>query len=284
MWQEQGAMCLSVPFTWLLHEARGICLAHPTKRIVVGGPAIRLMPKYLADLPNVEMETIQPSKPPLQRANPDASRTTLGCPNRCPFCGVNTIEGPYRELKDWPPLPLLCDSNFLACSDTHFDYTIDRLKQAKLRYVDFNQALWAKGLTKHRAGRLAELPIRPRFAWDRPEEEDDVFRAIELMVKAGIPKSRHMAVLCLVGYNETPQDALYRMETLKSRGLLGFAMRYQPLDTLKINEYCPPQWDPQELKDFCRYWNRQSWLGGITYEEYRARQYDKRQLSMDLNQ
>jgi len=47
-------------------------------------------------------------------------------------------------------------------------------------------------------------------------------------------------------------------------------MRYQPLDAMKRNAYCPPQWDPRVLAEFCRYWNRQAWLGGVTFDEYRG--------------
>ena len=88
-WREQDALCISVPFTWLLGEARGICYRHPNERIVAGGPAVRLMPDYLADV--AEIETLLPSDP-LRRANPDASRTTCGCPNSCAFCGVRRFE------------------------------------------------------------------------------------------------------------------------------------------------------------------------------------------------
>lgn len=260
-------MCVSVPFTWELKRARDICLAHPNERVIVGGPAVRLMPSYFDNVSSVEVEVITPDNP-LRRANPDASRTTFGCPNSCKFCGVRTIEGEYRELSDFEVAPILCDSNFLACSDRHFNRVIDALKNADFKEVDFNQALEAKSLTAKRAARLAEINITPRFAWDRHEEEAEVFDALRLMERVGVPKSRFKAVLCLVGMDETEEEATYRMETLRRNGYLGFAMRYQPLDTLVRNSYCPPQWTPRRLQQFCRYWNRQSWFGGITFEEY----------------
>jgi len=279
-WREQGWLCVSVPFTWLLKEARGVCLSHPTERVVVGGPAVRLMPEFLADV--AEVETMAPDNP-LCRANPEASRTTLGCPNACPFCGVRTIEGPFRELPDWRPAPVLCDSNFLASSDAHFDRTIERLKRADFREVDFNQGLEAKRLTKRRAARLAELNIRPRFAWDRPEEAAAVFDALSKMERAGVPRSRFHAVLCLIGFRETPEDAMYRLQTLKDRGFLGFAMRYQPLDALKKNGYIAPGWSERLLRDFCRYWNRQAWLPDMAFREYQREQHDARQGALALD-
>lgn len=275
-WREQGALCISVPFTWLLGEARGICYQHPNERIVAGGPAVRLISDYLADV--AEIETLVPSDP-LRRANPDASRTTLGCPNSCAFCGVWRIEGEYRELRDWRPAPILCDSNFLACSDAHFNRVIDTLKQAHFAEVDFNQGLDANLLTKRRAERLAELPIRPRFAWDTAADEAPVMAAIERLEAAGVPcRSSNLTntasapahIYCLIGWRESPEEALYRMETLRAQRLCGVAMRYQPLDALRKNAFCPPQWDPRELLRFTKFWNRQRWLGGLSYEEFCA--------------
>lgn len=275
-WYEDGRLCVSVPFTWLLPKARDFCLQHAGERLVVGGPAVRLMEDELADV--AEIETFVPADP-LLRANPLASRTSFGCPNACGFCGVRRIEGEHRELGSWRPAPILCDSNFLACSDHHFDRVVDRLKQADFKFVDFNQGLDAALLTKRRADRLAELRgLKPRFAWDTAKDEDDVLRAVELMEAAGMrmrassPKacaSAPCSVYCLVGWRETPAEATYRLETLREQGLAPFAMRYQPLDTLKKNSYCPPQWDPRLLADFVRYWNCQRWLGGVTFDQYR---------------
>jgi len=289
-WHEQGCFCISAPFTWLLPKARELALLHsstlslPRDRVVVGGPAVRLMPEYVQEW--AEIETIKPLSPPLRRANHQASRTTFGCPNRCAFCGVHTIEGEYRELTDFTPAPILCDSNFLACSDEHFNYTIDRMKTAAFDGVDFNQGLDAALLTTTRASRLAELHLKPRFAWDTAADEGPVMAAVELLERVGMkcraPSSKSSStapvrVYVLVGWKDTPDEAMYRLETLRNARLSGVAMRYQPLDTLKRNKYCPAQWDSAELADFCRYWNRQRWFGGFTFEQYRQHRHSKEQ-------
>ena len=275
-WREQGALCISVPFTWLLSEARGICYRHPNERIVAGGPAVRLMPDYLADV--AEIETLVPSDP-LRRANPDASRTTFGCPNSCAFCGVRRIEHEFREIADFTPAPVMCDSNLLACSDRHLRRVVNRLKTADFDQVDFNQGLDARLLTKERARLLAELPLRPRFAWDAADDEGPVMAAIGSLEAAGVPcRSSNLTntasapahIYCLVGWRETPEEALYRMETLRAQRLCGVAMRYQPLDALTKNAFCPPQWNPRDLLRFTKFWNRQRWLGGLSYEEFCA--------------
>lgn len=293
-WRDEttGRLCLSVPFTWHLPSARAFCLAQPGEAILAGGPAVSLMPDYLAECAEIHVgSTEQFAVPPLSRANRYATRTTLGCPNACAFCGVRTIEGQYRELDDWIPQPIVCDSNLLAASDAHFNRVIDRLKMLGDVTIDFNQGLDAALLTQMRADRLAELDFRPRFAWDRAEDEGPVFAAIEMLENAGIRcrsgSTRNIgdarcSVYCLVGFDETAEEAQYRLETLRSQRIGTVAMRYQPLDALQRNAYCPPQWDQRLLLDFVRFWNRQRYFGGLSFEEYRAgEQHQDRLLDVE---
>ncbi len=144
-WRMGKALYLSVPFTWLLPEARRLAREHHGP-VYAGGPAVDLMPGYLSASAIVG----EPCPvPPLAMHNPLATFTTRGCPNRCPFCAVPRIEGPFRELADWPVRPIVCDNNLLASSRRHFDTVIDRLKA--LPWVDFNQGLDARLFTPHHA-------------------------------------------------------------------------------------------------------------------------------------
>lgn len=266
---EQAYSYLSVVFTWDLPKARAVAMQMPQRQVYVGGPAATLMPDFFSDCPNVIFDP-QADMPMLHNHNPDACRTTLGCERGCPFCAVKIVEGPFRELNVHHPCsglkPIICDSNFLQCSDKHFNRVIDLCKQ--LPYVDFNQGLDARLLTKERAERLCELNIpTARFSWDKVADEKPIMKAIDLMLSCGFPKSR-LFLYCLVNHKETPEDARYRQETIKARGVTGYPMRYQPLDTLKRNSYVAPQWDAKELQRFCYYWSRQSWLAGIPYDEF----------------
>jgi len=119
-WKKRGQWYCSITFTWQLPDVRQIILDNNI-RPIVGGPAVYLLPNFLGDVADIQRD--YPGV--LQRANPLATRTTFGCPRACKFCGVRTIEGPYRELKDWPDLPVLVDSNFLASSWGHFNRVID---------------------------------------------------------------------------------------------------------------------------------------------------------------
>lgn len=262
---DQAGSYLSVVFTWDLPKARSIALQLPNKLVCVGGPAVTLLPDYLKDCPNVLTWPSQ-HMAMLARHNPDACRTTLGCSRGCPFCAVSIVEGPFRELETNVVSPIICDSNFLQSSSKHFNHIIDLCKQLPL--VDFNQGLDARLLTWERAERLCELSIPTlRFSWDKLEDERPIMAAVDMMLACGFPKSR-IFLYCLVNHTETPEEARYRQETIKARGLTGFPMRYQPLDTLKKNSYVAPQWTKHELKRFCYYWSRQSWLSGVPYDEF----------------
>jgi len=169
-------------------------------------------------------------------------------------------------LSDFEPKPAVCDNNFLACSKRHIQNVIQRFQS--LRHIDFNQGLGASLLTSWHIEQLKTLDLQViRLAWDYPSQELSVLSAIEELTFAGFPASK-IRCYVLVGYKETPEEALYRCETLKALGVMPNVQRYQPLDTLKKNAFCPPQWDPKELLRFCRYWNRQNWLKKVPYKEF----------------
>ena len=93
-WHDGTTGYMSVPFTWLLPKARQRVLQRDlwVQRWVVGGPAVRLMPDYeIQGATQADMEGV------LQRVNPQATRTTVGCIRRCKFCGVrNQQQRPRR--------------------------------------------------------------------------------------------------------------------------------------------------------------------------------------------
>ena len=267
-WVEGNTLFISVPFTWNLPEVRAeiLQLDFTYKKVVVGGPAVSLVPAYLADIANVQ--TTCPGV--LQRVNPLATRSTLGCPNRCGFCAVPRMhpEG-LRELDDWPDLPMYCDDNLLAASRKYFDRVIDRLK--KHSFADFNQGLDARRLKPYHAKRLAELrnPIL-RLAWDEIPTEKFVRRAISRLLKAGLPK-RSIRVFVLIGFNDSPSAATYRFEALRELKIKANPMRYTPLDALERNGhvYTEGGWTGDLLKDYMKYWYNDRFFAKVPFEEFR---------------
>lgn len=264
-WRIKDTLYLSVVFTWDLPNARKIAEASKIK-VRAGGPAVALMPDYLADVAEIGGKL---PYSPLQFHNPLATFTTRGCPNRCGFCAVHRLEPDFIELDDFEIKPIVCDNNLLACSKKHFDAVIDRLKA--LPFVDFNQGLEAERFTFHHADRIAELKHpKVRFALDSKADYAPVTDAIALARSRGL---KDFGVYVLFGYHDTPEEAKERLEYIRSLGIRPTPMRYQPLDTLTKNEYIDPNWTRKQLEDTARYYSKLRYLEHIPFEDYRCGNY-----------
>lgn len=220
------------------------------------------MPDYLAEV------AVQCDECPdaLEWHNPLATFTSRGCIRRCPFCAVWRTEGDLQELDTWSVRPIVCDNNLLACSQAHFDRAIDRLKQ--LSGIDFNQGLDARLMSKHHADRLAELDCMVRLAFDSVNYESSFMKAYELLREAGFPKKR-IRTYVLVGFDDTPDDALYRLQTVTSLGIDPNPMRYNPLDTLTRDSYVKKPWTDSELTRYVRYWSNLRYFRAVPFEDFR---------------
>jgi len=254
---------LSIAFTWDLPEAysRAVWLGAEGYHVIVGGPAVMLMPDYLSDA--AEIGDDWPDA--VSRHNPDATFTSRGCIRKCPFCAVWRTEGKLRELDNWPVRPIVCDNNLLACSQKHFDSVIDKLKP--LSSIDFNQGLDARLLTNYHASRLAELDCMVRLAFDHVNYESQFLAAYEKLRKAKVPKQR-IRVYVLLGYKDTLEDALYRLQLVRDLGLLPNPMRYNPLNTLVRDSYVGEYWTDSEERRYMRYWANLRYVGAIPFEDW----------------
>lgn len=269
-WKINGFLYMSVVFTWHLPRARALAIDHGDKRkVIVGGPAVLSMPDYLADVATVREST---PFPVLALHNPFATFTSRGCINKCGFCTVPKIEGPMVELTDWQVRPLICDNNFLATSRKHFDGVIDRLKSAGFPCVDFNQGLDARLFEDYHAKRLRELKgIKIRFAFDNAGQETIVVNAIKRARRHGL---NDITVYVLTGFEDTPEDAIYRLELLRSLDVLSFPQRYQPLYALEKNSYVETSkgWTDELLKKVCTYYanlnNTITYFGKIPFDSW----------------
>lgn len=226
--------CMSVPFTWLLPKAKRYIEAFPGVWLV-GGPAVALMPDYLAKVAQIGYQ--YPGV--LQRVNPLATRTTEGCPRRCKFCGVNKIEPVYRELASWPKLPIVCDNNLTAASRNHFRKVINGLRN--LDWCDFNQGLDCRLLTPWHARLLAGLKgAIVRLALDNDSEQVYWAGAVDILRTAGVPKSRIRSyVLC--GFDGSEESDWRRCNFVESFGVMALPMWYHRLDAMRFGEITPVQ-------------------------------------------
>ena len=230
---------MSIPFTWNLPDVASRLRQRSmfVDRWVVGGPAVKLMPEYLASIPCVTIGDQMPGV--LQRVQPMATRTTVGCIRRCQFCGVKQIEPKFAELEDWPDLPVFCDNNVLAASDEHFAKVLDRVRHWK--WCDFNQGLDARLLTDFHAKLLASVSGSiVRFALDNDSDREPWTHAVDRVRTAGVAKSRIRSyVLC--GFSGDPDSDRERCEFVESFGLKALPMWYHRLDALTYNSVTDDQ-------------------------------------------
>jgi hypothetical protein len=265
-WVEGDTAYVSCVFSWQLDKAymRAIYLQSSGYHVKIGGPAIINNPTMFMAF------DLTGSPDALEKHNPDATFTSRGCIRNCSFCAVPKIEGKLVELDDWKVKPIICDNNLLACSNKHFDRVIDRLLEYKLTDIDFQQGLDARILTNHHASRFAELPkdTLVRLAWDNIKTENKYREAFDCLIANGI-KPQQIRVYVLFGYKDTPEDARYRLDTVRKMGALPNPSRYQPLNTKRRNDYVEDGWTNDLLGKYMRYYSRLNWMNGFTFDEYK---------------
>jgi hypothetical protein len=263
-WNVGKVLYQSIPFTWLLPEAEKQAKEHKGK-VVAGGPAVKLMGATWAETPDhVPYDT-------LSFHNPLATFTSRGCPNHCSFCAVPKIEGEFREFDSWKIAPVICDNNLLSATKRHFEDVITSLLPFPV--CDFNQGLDARLFTSYHADQLARLKNpHIRFSWDSIKTENAVADAVNLCQKYGF---KNIGIYVLLGFKDTPENAHYRLEKVRSWGLFPNPSRYQPLDALQKNSYVAPGWTEAELRKTMKYYYRLGWLGNVcTYADFDYLKHD----------
>jgi len=261
-WIEDRQLFVSVPFTWNLYNVRASVsqASFLWDHATVGGPAIRLARIFEApfewpDGVNVDYGDIPGV---LNRVNPIATRTSVGCPNSCGFCGVSTIEPQFSELAQWDTKPIVCDNNFLACSSEHRAEVYARLETLNCLagIVDFNQGLDAYLLTTWDAERLSKLKANCRLACDTASSLGIVKDAVVLLRSAKNALKR-IFVYALIGWKDSPFDAWKRCIEIESLGVYCCPMWFHELDAMYWNKVTEKQkalgWDHEKRKHIMGY-------------------------------
>lgn len=241
--EHDSALCISVVFTWHLLLARKYADSLQGVRVRIGGPAVNLAEKKLPGFFLGCSAEIGGSIPGiLQRWNPLATRTSVGCIRMCNFCSVPMVEGVQAlqetgkrqfALPDWPDLPVIADNNLLANPVSHFDRVCDRLE--KHDWCDFNQGTDARLVTEHYAERLARLknPVI-RLALDSMSYVEAWDRALERLLRAGV-KKRNIRTYCLMAFGTSPDESWKVCEYVESKGVKPLPMWFHELDALERN-------------------------------------------------
>ena len=263
-WVANRVRYVSIPFTWNLPALRPILsqASFDYDRVEIGGPAVALMPDYFDGVPNVTRRFEYPGV--LQRILPMATKTTTGCPRRCPYCAVPRIEGDLIELLEWPDRPVIMDNNLLAASEKHFDRVMDRL--VKWRDVDFNQGLDSRLMTDYHASRLSELKTPTiRLALDSANRFDIWEVALNRLLDAHVPV-RSIRSYALIGFDTGPKEAWERCRTITSYGIKASIGWYHALDAKDFNVVSKEQaalgWTDSERRKITQHFYQYKKKGG----------------------
>jgi hypothetical protein len=228
---------------------------YPDCEIVKGGSGYDLKAELLA-----EIESQFPDYS-LYRCDYAIGFTTRGCVRKCPFCIVPQKEGNIRIVGDiydfWrgQEYLMLLDNNLTALPE-HFELICKQLIKEKIK-VDFSQGLDIRLITPEMASLLSKVKLLKQihFAWDDIRIEKAVRRGIEILTKNGVSKHKLMFYV-LIGFKSTPEEDLYRVETLRGLGVDPFVMPYNRNDKYQ--------------RRFARWVNHKAIFKTVKWEDYIA--------------
>ncbi|HEY9246215.1 MAG TPA: hypothetical protein VIO11_05140 [Candidatus Methanoperedens sp.] len=186
--------------------------------------------------------------------------TSRGCIRNCPFCIVPKMEGKIRSVAPdvqnyiYPEhkTVTLWDNNFLASPD--WKEVIKNLQETGLK-IDFNQGLDARLIDEEKARMLADLrmPIL-RMAYDGIGGKKDITKAVNLLEDYGL-KRRNILFYTLYNFydstksnGDTPDVFLAKLKDIQKLGCVSYPMRFEPLTSLKKNQYISPLWTTEHLE------------------------------------
>lgn len=209
--------------------------------------------------------------------------STRGCPNKCSFCGVPTIEPIFKDFIDIKKNVteisqmygekqnlILLDNNVLASKQfnsiitTILDLGFHRGAKYnnRQRQVDYNQGVDARLINESKMKQLSKISIHPlRIAFDDIKLEPKYVHSIELAAKYGV---MHLSNYLLYNYKDTPEDLWRRMKInidLNHRlnlKIYSFPMKYIPLtgSNSKNRKYISePNWNWQFIRGVQRILN-----------------------------
>lgn len=251
---------------------------YPNVEVILGGIYASLMPDH-AQLSGADtiyqgicqkVENMLPDYDLVPEWDGSIVFTSRGCYNNCGFCAVPKLEGKMNSIKnsikpyvfDKHSKIVFFDNNFLANKYKMkiFDELIDYNKK-----VDFNQGIDARLITEPIADKIGQLRLDStiRIAYDSKEQKKSVEKAVNFLLNAGVSK-RKIFVYTLFNYLETPDDFFHRVRDLINMGVVSYPMRYEPLDTLKKNEYVSPySWSKEKINTVQRARRVLGWGGSF---------------------
>lgn len=268
-------------YTWKpVHKAIEFYhLLFPNAKINVGGIYASLMPEHIKSFfPYVNVhiglcetaEQYMPAYDILKDVekwkdwNSSILFTSRGCIRNCPFCAVPKIEGQMKSIltdveshvHDGHKQIIFWDNNFLASPD--WKEILENLQEIGLK-IDFNQGLDARLIDDEKAKMLADLKIPVvRMAYDWVGEKNIIKNAVNLLAEHGIKRRKILFYVLYNFYDEdhsygdTPDIFLTKIRDIQEIGCVSYPMRFEPLTSMKKNQYISPFWTAEQLESVAK--------------------------------
>lgn len=177
-----------------------------------------------------------------------------GCIRNCPFCLVYQKEGKIhpvepKSLNTMYEVICIQDNNFFANPEWRKAIKIIQYWNMPVEFFGIDIRL----LNKEQCDALNSLKHQKqiKIAWDNPREK------LEPKLKQITKWIKKYKLMCyvLIGYWSTPEEDLYRVETLRDMGIDPFVMPYNKKD--------------QYQKDFSRWVNHKAIFNSVKWKDYK---------------
>lgn len=234
------------------------------KEVEIGGPAATFMHTYIHNKTGIKPHCGLDERFERIEGYYQVTFTSRGCPHNCPFCGVKRVEPCHLEYDDFPLAPMVGDNNILGTSWRHQELVVSRYTGYPGK-VDINSGFDVRFFYPEHFDLYNRIRLLYwRFAFDSMEVESD-FRRVAAIVRADGLDRHQVVVYCLIGFpGTTPEECLYRLDTIRGLGLAPYPMRFWPLNALK-RDYVAPGWTEDLLYRMKMYyetpwlWMADSW-------------------------
>jgi hypothetical protein len=223
-----------------------------TKDMICGGTGFDIKSRLPADIEACDLDwTLYPE------CDYSIQWFSRGCIRNCPFCVVRQKEGYIHPVAPKNLNPngdhiLIMDNNFFASPSWR-----DAIAQLQEwgQPVNFHQGIDMRIIDKEMCDAINSLKQEGQihFAWDNPKED------MATKLKEVFDYIRPYRLMCyvLIGYWSTPEQDLYRVETLRSIGVDPFVMPYNKHDRYQ--------------KDFARWVNHKAIFKSVPWNEYKVK-------------
>lgn len=255
---------------------------YPNAYIEVGGIFASIMPEYIKEKTTItprvgcfdDLDALKPDYPLMTeiiRQTPYCKKwedfsflfTTRGCPHKCGFCAVKTLEPVTKIIPNWKDLIdmdkkyiMLFDNNLTALPFTHFKEVCDHLIKIK-KTIFFHNGFDVRLMTEEQMQLLAKIKWYPgglRVAFDNMSQDGHFQKKVSRLLELGVSKSA-ILTFTLFNFNDTFDEAMYRCNESKKLGVRPYPCWFRELNSLdKKAMNIGKHWTKDLIQKFHSYW------------------------------